>query len=101
VDRARRRGVFRSKKEKEVEQLTRENRAEILASDSCGCLNCLSIFPPDEIRDWVEDDHPAHHANAEQTALCPHCGESMVLGDHSGYRISPAFLDSLRSKMGR
>ena len=30
------------------------HRAEILASETCGCFYCISMFPPSAIDQWVE-----------------------------------------------
>lgn len=71
------------------------NRAEIEASRLCGCFNCLQTFPPDEIIAWSGGDFdPLDDAQAAGagTALCPRCGGETVLGDRSGYAITPQFL---------
>ena len=44
------------------------HRDEIERSDSCGCFYCLSVFGPDEIDEWVDDD-----SGRGVTALCPRC----------------------------
>ena len=90
--------MFRWRRKKDVLAHTKQNCDEVLASETCGCINCLAVFPPDEIKDWVEDDHQ-HQKKVDRTAICPHCGEAMVLGDHSGHRISPAALDQFRLHM--
>ncbi len=64
------------------------NRADVESSRRCGCFYCLEIFEADEVEDWaVEDD-----LGRRQTALCPYCGIDSVLGDRSGFPITPEFL---------
>jgi hypothetical protein len=67
------------------------NRAEIEASDACGCFYCKAVFPAGEIDEWTDIDNP----RAEQTALCPRCGIDSVIGDKAGFRITPEFLDEM------
>ena len=64
------------------------HRAEIEASTVCGCFYCERAFAPGGIKNWTDTGNPL----AEQTALCPHCGIDSVIGDKSGYPITPAFL---------
>jgi hypothetical protein len=66
------------------------HRPEILASRVCGCFYCRSIFPPTEIKNWV--DPPGAEGS---TALCPRCGIDSVLGDRSGFPITPEFLETM------
>lgn len=65
-----------------------QHRAEVLASALCGCFNCLATFPPERIREWVDED---------ETALCPECGLDTVLGTGSGYPITPDFLREMQA----
>lgn len=61
------------------------NHRESLIKDKvCGCFYCLSIFNPIEIEVWVPD--------TTGTALCPRCGMDAVIGESSGYPITPQFL---------
>jgi hypothetical protein len=74
---------------------TTNNHAQIQGSKVCGCCNCQSIFPPDEIVAWTGLDmnnfsDPA--AVDQQTAMCPRCGTEAVLGDKAGFPINPGFL---------
>ncbi len=72
-----------------------KNRGEIEASTVCGCFYCLQTFPPEEIVAWTGfdmskfDDPDAMNG---ETALCPRCGSESVLGNKSGYEITPQFL---------
>lgn len=48
-----------------------KHRIELEASDRCGCFFCFRQFPTATIKQWVD---------ANQTALCPHCGIDAVIG---------------------
>jgi hypothetical protein len=59
------------------------HRQEIGNSATCGCFYCLHQFAPESIERWIRE---------EGTALRPCCGIDAVIGDASGYEISPTFL---------
>jgi hypothetical protein len=63
------------------------HRAEILASETCGCFYCISQFPPDSIDQWT--------GNA-QTGLCPNCGIDSVIGDRSEFPVTTPFLTQMK-----
>jgi hypothetical protein len=65
------------------------HRAELMASQHCGCFQCGSRFSPVAITEWVRDA-------MDDTALCPHCDIDAVLGDASGYPITEEFLRSMK-----
>lgn len=69
------------------------HRAEVLASEICGCFHCRATFPPTEIEDWV-DERPMGDGNSShgETALCPKCGIDSVIGSASGFPITPDLL---------
>lgn len=69
-----------------------EHRAEIEASDICGCFYCVATFAPNAIHDWVDADD----RGKGQTALCPRCGIDSVIGSRSGFPITSAFLSEMR-----
>jgi hypothetical protein len=52
------------------------NRKKILTCESAICVNCEQIFPPADIKDWVD----LNPSNIGQTALCPHCDVDGVIG---------------------
>jgi len=57
------------------------NREAIGRSSMCGCFYCLNIFPATEVGHyWGE------------RAVCPYCEVDAVIGDASGYPITPEFL---------
>ncbi len=62
------------------------HRAELEASNICGCFYCLSNYPPSEITQWIDDG---------QTALCPKCPVDSVIGSASGYPITREFLQRM------
>ncbi len=93
---------FRRKKSKDILEHTRENCDEVMGSDVCGCVGCLAVFRPQDIKEWAEaEDRHQHRRPRERdkTALCPHCGEAAVIGDSSGMRVSPATLEAMRDHM--
>lgn len=65
------------------------HRAEIEASDKCGCFYCLRIFTVADhpSAEWVDDD---------STLLCPFCGIDSVIGSASGHSITGPFLAEMR-----
>lgn len=67
------------------------NRAEVLASEVCGCFYCLLIFDPSAIRDW-------HGVGAGDTAICPECLVDSIIGSESGYPITREFLEMMRMR---
>lgn len=71
------------------------NWAQIEGSRLCGCCSCMRIFPPAEVVAWTGlDMHNMDDALAiaQQTALCPSCGAEAVIGDKSGFPVTPGFL---------
>jgi hypothetical protein len=69
------------------------HRAEIEASEICGCFYCRSTFRPSDICEWIDE-------NAEgigQTAMCPRCGIDSVIGSKSGFPIEIEFLAAMKS----
>jgi len=69
------------------------HRAEVEASESCGCFYCLTIFVPAGITAWIDKDFQG----VGQTALCPHCGIDSVVGSESGYPITAEFLTTMKN----
>jgi hypothetical protein len=48
------------------------HRALVERSKLVGCFHCMTIFPPSEITEWIDN---------EETAICPYCGIDAVLPD--------------------
>jgi hypothetical protein len=67
------------------------HKAELLASEQCGCFYCLAIFRPTVIESWIDECNPAG-----QTALCPFCGIDSVIGSASGFPITQDFLRRIK-----
>jgi hypothetical protein len=66
------------------------HRAQIEASEQCGCFYCLSTFPPTAIEEWVDE-----RDERGQTALCPRCGIDSVIGSKAGYPLTREFLKEM------
>jgi hypothetical protein len=69
-----------------------QHRDEVRASAQCGCFYCCAIFPPSEITEWIDE-----WEGVGQTAMCPRCGIDSVIGDESGYPVTPAFLREMKA----
>jgi hypothetical protein len=69
------------------------HRATVMASESCGCFYCCSIFPPDRIVAWTD----ASCDGEGQTALCPECGIDSVVGDGAGFSITAKLLTDMKA----
>ncbi len=66
------------------------NGRELLASRLCGCFECGTIYAPATIQEWLRDSR-------DRTAFCPHCNTDTVIGDASGYPITPEFLARMKA----
>ncbi len=62
---------------------------EIMESEICGCFDCLAIFKPIDIKEWIEDER--------KTAVCPFCINDTVIGSKSGYPMNKKFLKAMRN----
>jgi hypothetical protein len=91
--------MFRKADREIVRRHTRHNREEVLASSTCGCIGCLATFQPSEISEWTEEaDRDQPEAQVDRTAVCPHCGDTLIIGDKSGHEITPTFLEAMRMR---
>ena len=64
---------------------------KLLSDDKiCGCFNCLTIFDPKEITNWIN--------LGSATATCPYCGLDTVIGESSGFTINTDFLESMQAR---
>ena len=64
------------------------HRAEVEASDVCGCFYCRATYPPVAIENWLNE--------GDGTALCPECTIDSVLGSASGFPVAdPNFLTAM------
>ena len=75
---------------KQAHDCSIRNKEQLAKSKKCGCFNCGEIFPPSEITDYVSDGEP--------TALCPYCHIDSVIGDASGFPITPKFLRDMNKR---
>lgn len=76
--------------QKEIEELlsyAAHNKKIIADSRVAGCFCCLKAFPAKDVCEYSEDG---------DTALCPKCGIDSVVGDATGYEITPDALRDLR-----
>ena len=71
-----------------------QNRDEVLASDTCGCFYCLSIFPTSEIHEWHQERAAEHGV----TAFCPKCEIDAIIGSKAGYALTPDFLQAMHRR---
>lgn len=81
------------------------NRDEIIGSETCGCYRCLAQFSTSEITLWADsvdpddDDPGALRGNDDkfpgQTAVCPKCEDTSVIGDAAGVDITEEFLKTV------
>jgi hypothetical protein len=93
--------VFSRKKKQEAPQEevlehTKNNEQELLASDKCACLGCCAIFPASEVVEWTDEVHGVRPGQIDRTAICPHCGDALLIGDHGGYKLTQTFLEAMR-----
>jgi hypothetical protein len=68
------------------------HRVEVQGSVACGCFHCCEVFPSSAITEWTDE-----LGGEGTTALCPKCGIDAVIGDRSGFAVSPEFLRKMRS----
>jgi len=71
------------------------HKNELETKQKCGCFYCLAIFDSSEIIEWIEHPNPCDYKG---TALCPKCGIDSVIGESSGYPITPEFLKAMNDK---
>jgi len=85
--------------DQDIHAHTRSNQEEVQASTTCGCLGCLATFPPADIREWRDEiDRDDPRGKIDRTAICPHCGDALIIGDKSGHDITPLFLEAMRMR---
>lgn len=72
------------------------HRDELLSSELCGCFYCLSVYPPANIREFIDEVD-----GVGVTALCPRCGIDSVIGSASGFPVDVEFLRAMRNRWFR
>jgi hypothetical protein len=70
------------------------HRLELEKDKLCGCFDCLRIFSPSEIEEWVPETMDGECV----TAVCPYCGDDSIIGESSGYPITKEFLRRMHDK---
>ena len=76
-------------------RFSNNHKAELEPEQKCGCFYCLSIFSSSEITEWLTAPNPC---DKHGTAICPKCGIDSVIGESSGYPITPEFLKAMKDK---
>ena len=70
------------------------NRAEILASGTCGCFSCFATFPSTDVWEWVKQG-----PEQDDTGFCPYCMLDTTIGDASGLPVKDQnFLRALNER---
>ena len=59
------------------------NKADVMASEFCGCFYCKETYSATEVDEWNEENPPA-----DETAFCPRCGMDSVIGSNSRYPVT-------------
>lgn len=71
----------------EAHKLCSNNKEDLLKVNKCGCFNCLKIFNPVEIKEWIDD--------ISGTAICPFCGIDSIIAESSKFPITKEFLEKM------
>ena len=74
----------------EAHKFSSNHKEQLLKDSKCGCFYCCTIFNPNEIEEWIDDQ--------TGTALCPYCDIDSVIGESCGYHITVEFLERMRNK---
>lgn len=69
-------------------KFSNNHKNELEKDKICGCFDCLRIFSPNEIEEWVPETPDGECV----TAVCPYCGDDSIIGESSGYPITKDFL---------
>ena len=77
------------------------NRAEVLASDRCGCFYCCKLAAKDSLlwtdcNDPDEEEPGAVRPDKGETAVCPVCSSASIIGSASGFEVTDELLRSMR-----
>ena len=64
-----------------------KHRAQLAASEKCGCFYCLNVFVVEQVSEWTD---------RQDTALCPYCETDAVIGSAAGFPLTRAFLREMR-----
>jgi hypothetical protein len=77
------------------------NRIEVLNSDLCGCFYCCELVPKKgllwtDCNDPDEEEPGAVRPDRGETAVCPICDNSSIIGSASGFEITDELLQAMR-----
>lgn len=61
------------------------NRNAFETATVCGCFECCHLIDPKDIVEW----------DADETAVCPICGNDSIITDSQGYNLTEEFLQRL------
>ncbi len=76
-------------------RFSNNHKKELEPEQKCGCFCCLSIFNSSEIEEWLI---APNFCDRHGTAICPKCDIDSVIGESSGYPITPEFLNAMNKK---
>lgn len=68
------------------------NQNYLEQAQRCSCFHCLTIFNSSDLteEDFIPED------DGQGTAWCPHCGIDSIIGEESGYEITPELLQTMK-----
>lgn len=72
-----------------IHKLSSNHKKLLMKENICGCFYCVSIFTPQFISDWIEDDN-------DLTAICPYCGIDSIIPKHYSYELNKELLQKMR-----
>lgn len=73
---------------------TWRNEQSVKECRKCGCVHCVSIFPPEQVTEWENGPW-----EGGRSALCPNCGKRWVICDILGDMITEDLLKNLHSML--
>ncbi len=73
---------------KKIHSHSFNNKEELEHANKCGCFNCLKIFNPSEINDWIKDKDG-------DTAFCPYCMIDSVIAESDEYELNEQLLKEM------
>ncbi len=47
---------------KTAHKCSSNHKKALLKDTKCGCLHCLALFTPSEIKEWIKDESGKRHA---------------------------------------
>ena len=77
----------------EAHRYSNNNMDTLKRESRCGCFQCLAIFDPSEIEDWIIADNPMDQYG---TAICPFCGVDSIITESVENPITIELLRDMR-----